>query len=77
MKLLNKRQQDSYLHLIQELPLMSITSDEHLDAAQAMLGHHFPSSHCRHWCRFAESMLLAEFKVNRPISFSATASFPD
>ncbi len=37
MKLLNKRQQDTYLHLIQELPLVSITSDEHLDAAQAML----------------------------------------
>jgi HTH-type transcriptional regulator/antitoxin HigA len=39
MKLLNKRQQDTYLHLIQELPLVSITSDEHLDAAQAMLDH--------------------------------------
>ena len=37
MKLLNKRQQDTYLQLIQELPLVSITSDEHLDAAQAML----------------------------------------
>ena len=37
MKLLNKRQQDTYLRLIQELPLVSITSDEHLDAAQAML----------------------------------------
>jgi HTH-type transcriptional regulator/antitoxin HigA len=37
MKLLNKRQQDTYLRLIQELPLVSITSDEHLDAAQAMV----------------------------------------
>jgi len=37
MKLLNKRQQDTYLQLIQELPLVSITSDEHLDAAQVML----------------------------------------
>ena len=37
MKLLNKRQQDTYLRLIQELPLVSIKSDEHLDAAQAML----------------------------------------
>ena len=37
MKLLNKRQRDTYLRLIQELPLVSITSDEHLDAAQAML----------------------------------------
>ena len=39
MKLLNKRQQDAYLRLIQELPLVSIASDEHLDAAQAMLDH--------------------------------------
>lgn len=37
MKLLNKRQQDTYLQLIQELPLVSIASDEHLDAAQEML----------------------------------------
>jgi HTH-type transcriptional regulator/antitoxin HigA len=37
MKLLNRRQQDTYLRLIQELPLVSIASDEHLDAAQAML----------------------------------------
>ncbi len=37
MKLLNKCQQDTYLRLIQELPLVSIASDEHLDAAQAML----------------------------------------
>jgi HTH-type transcriptional regulator / antitoxin HigA len=37
MKLLNKRQQDTYLRLVQELPLVSITSEEHLDAAQAML----------------------------------------
>ena len=37
MKLLNKRQQDTYLRLVQELPLVSIASDEHLDAAQAML----------------------------------------
>jgi HTH-type transcriptional regulator/antitoxin HigA len=37
MKLLNKRQQDTYLRLIQELPLVSIASDEHLDAAQSMI----------------------------------------
>ena len=37
MKLLNKRQQDTYLRLIQELPLVSFASDEHLDVAQAML----------------------------------------
>lgn len=37
MKLLNKRQQDTYLRLIQELPLVSIMSDEHLDAAQVMI----------------------------------------
>jgi HTH-type transcriptional regulator / antitoxin HigA len=37
MKLLNKRQQDTYVQLIQEMPLVSITSDQHLDAAQAML----------------------------------------
>src|SRR5271165_4640088 len=37
MKLLNRRQQDTYLRLIQELPLVSITSDGHLDAALAML----------------------------------------
>ena len=37
MKLLNKRQQDTYLRLIQELPLVSIASAAHLDAAQAML----------------------------------------
>ncbi len=37
MKLLNKRQQDTYLRLVQELPLVSITSDEHLEAAQTML----------------------------------------
>ena len=37
MKLLNKRQRDTYLRLIQELPLVSIASDEHLDAAQTML----------------------------------------
>ena len=36
MKLLNRRQQDTYLRLVQ-LPLVSITSDVHLDAAQAML----------------------------------------
>ena len=37
MKLLNKRQQDTYLRLIQELPLVSIASKKHLDAAQAMI----------------------------------------
>jgi HTH-type transcriptional regulator/antitoxin HigA len=37
MKLLNKRQQDTYLRLIQELPLVSIMSDEHLDEAQATI----------------------------------------
>ena len=37
MKLLSKRQQDTYLRLIQELPLVSIASEEHLDAAQAMM----------------------------------------
>jgi len=31
--LLNKRQRDTYLRLIQELPLVSIASDEHLDEA--------------------------------------------
>ncbi len=37
MKILNKRQQDTYLKLVQELPLASIKSEEHLDAAQAMI----------------------------------------
>jgi len=37
MKLLNKRQQDAYLKLVQELPLVSIKSEEYLDAAQAMI----------------------------------------
>ena len=37
MKLLSKQQQDSYLKLVQELPLVSIRSEEHLDAAQAMI----------------------------------------
>src|SRR5215471_16710493 len=37
MKLLSKRQQDTYLRLIQELPLVSIMSGEHLDEAQAMI----------------------------------------
>jgi HTH-type transcriptional regulator/antitoxin HigA len=37
MKLLNKRQQDTYLKLVQELPLVSIASEEHLTAAQAMI----------------------------------------
>src|SRR5581483_11506536 len=37
MKILNKRQQDSYLKLIQELPLVSVKSEEHLDIAQAMI----------------------------------------
>lgn len=37
MKILNKRQQDTYLKLIHELPLVSIRSEEHLDAAQTMI----------------------------------------
>ena len=37
MKILNKRQRDTYLKLVQELPLVSIKSEEHLDAAQAMI----------------------------------------
>ena len=37
MRLLSKRQQDTYLRLVQELPLVSITSDEHLDEAQTMI----------------------------------------
>jgi len=37
MKLLSKRQQDTYLRLVQELPLVSIGSDEHLIAAQEMI----------------------------------------
>jgi HTH-type transcriptional regulator/antitoxin HigA len=37
MKLLNKRQQDTYLKLIQELPLVSIASERHLNEAQAMI----------------------------------------
>jgi len=37
VKLLTKRQQDTYLKLVQELPLVSIGSEEHLDAAQAMI----------------------------------------
>jgi HTH-type transcriptional regulator/antitoxin HigA len=37
MKLLSKRQQDTYLRLIQELPLVSIMSGEHRDEAQAMI----------------------------------------
>lgn len=37
MKILSKRQQDTYLKLVQELPLVSIKSEEHLDAAQTMI----------------------------------------
>jgi len=37
MKILNKRQQDTYLKLVQELPLVSIKSEDHLDVAQAMI----------------------------------------
>ncbi len=37
MKIFKKRQQDAYLKLVQELPLVSIQSEEHLDAAQAMI----------------------------------------
>ena len=36
MKTFNKRQQDTYLKLVQELPLVSIESEAELDAAQAM-----------------------------------------
>jgi HTH-type transcriptional regulator/antitoxin HigA len=39
MKILNKRQKDTYLKLIQELPLVSIKSEKHLDVAQAMIDH--------------------------------------
>jgi HTH-type transcriptional regulator/antitoxin HigA len=37
MRLLTKRQWDTYLRLIQELPLVSIASDYHFDEAQAMI----------------------------------------
>lgn len=37
MKILNERQQDTYLKLVQELPLVSIQSEEHLDAALAAI----------------------------------------
>jgi HTH-type transcriptional regulator / antitoxin HigA len=37
MKLLNKRHQDTYLKLVQELPVVSIKSEAHLDAAQVMI----------------------------------------
>lgn len=37
MRFLNKRQQDKYLKLVQELPLVSLKSEEHLDVAQAMI----------------------------------------
>jgi len=37
MKILTKRQEDTYLKLIRELPLVSIKSEEHLDAAQAII----------------------------------------
>lgn len=37
MKLLSKRHQDQYLELVNELPLVSITSERHLDAAQEMV----------------------------------------
>jgi HTH-type transcriptional regulator/antitoxin HigA len=37
MKILSKRQQDTYLKLIQELPLVAIKSERHLDAGQAMI----------------------------------------
>ena len=37
MRLLTKRQWDTYLRLVQELPLVSIASEEHSDEAQAMI----------------------------------------
>ena len=37
MKVLSKRQTDTYLKLVLELPLVSIKTEEHLDAAQAMI----------------------------------------
>ena len=37
MKLLSKRNHDQYLELVNELPLVSITSERHLDAAQDMI----------------------------------------
>ncbi len=37
MKILSKRQQDTYLKLVRQLPLVSIKSEEHLDAALAMI----------------------------------------
>jgi HTH-type transcriptional regulator/antitoxin HigA len=37
MKVLNKRQKDTYLRLVQELPLVSIKTEEHLDVVQAMI----------------------------------------
>ena len=37
MIVLNKRQKDTYLKLVQELPLVSIKSEKQLDAAQAMI----------------------------------------
>lgn len=37
MKLLSKRQQDTYLRLVQELPLVSLKSEAHLDIAQRMI----------------------------------------
>ena len=37
MKSLNKRRQDTYLKLVQKLPLVSIKFEAQLDAAQAMI----------------------------------------
>lgn len=39
MKILSKRQQDTYLKLVQEFPLVSIKSEQHLQAAEAMIDH--------------------------------------
>jgi HTH-type transcriptional regulator/antitoxin HigA len=39
MKLLTKHQQTKYLELIEELPLVSITTDEHLNVAQQLVDH--------------------------------------
>jgi HTH-type transcriptional regulator/antitoxin HigA len=39
MKTLNKRQQDTYLKLVREFPLVSIKSESQLTAAQAMIDH--------------------------------------
>ena len=37
MRTLSKQQKETYLRLVQELPLVSIETEEHLDAAQDMI----------------------------------------